>query len=182
MLPYHRKKIASLKRLPTLAIAALLSINALTGCKSSVQKSIQELPSTSQIHELPASPQPTLEVVEGPYTFTMYPEYLSEEKSRLKLGICDKQKILLHPSKIVATLIANDGHRQSAKFVEDQNIQKFVSEIALRHHEDYVVETDITLPAAPGHFRPKFSFHCCDPIPELLDRPATDDVEGGKSK
>lgn len=176
MLPYHQTMIANLKHFPILSIAALLSINVLTGCKST---SISPVP--KPVQELTPSSLPILEVVEGPYTFSMYPEYLSEEKSRLKLGICDKQKILIHPSKIVATLIANDGHRQSARFVEDQDIQKFVSEIALRHHEDYVIETDITLPASLGHFRPKFSFHCCDPVPELLDKPTTDS-QGGTSK
>lgn len=129
----------------------------------------------SSLQPVTADTRPVLIVPEREFTFSMYPEYVDENKSKLKLGICDKQSNVVHAKNVVATLIAKDGHRSSAKFFEDQNIQKYVAVIPLKHHEDYVVETDLTLENVSAHFTPKFSFHCCDPIP-AMDNP------GGEAK
>lgn len=125
-----------------------------------------------------ASVAPIFEVTEEPYSFSMYPDYSNEQQSYLKLSITDKQKKFVHAACLLATLTAKDGHKETVQFAEDSKIGKYVGKIQLKHHEDYTVETHVTLPDSPKEYSPKFAFHCCDPIPGLQD----DLQPGGRSK
>jgi hypothetical protein len=123
---------------------------------------------------------PVLQVDQGTYLFSMYPEYTSEEKSKLKFDVRDSQHKAVKVTTLSATLIAQDGHRQKAAFREDPILGKYVAEIPLKHHEDYIVETQVQLPDSQAVFAPRFSFHCCDPIAPVLD--GDEEKDGGSSK
>ena len=115
---------------------------------------------------------PVLEVKEGPYTFSMFPEYENDKKSKLKLDIRDSKDSFIRASKITAVLIGKDGDEQVARFVEDQTMQRYIAEIPLRHHEEYLIQTELVIPDDSGRYTPVFSFHCCDPLPVVLQENA----------
>lgn len=172
-MPKYLNLIERSSRQVILLVQGAIIVCGLVGCSVSGPKSEEQ--------KLSADSLPVLEVHQGEYKFSMYPEYLNEKKSKLKLGIRDAQNNFIRTTSLTASLIAKDGHRQEAQFVEDPKLQNYVAEIPLTHHEDYVIETDFTLLDKPGHFTPKFSFHCCDPVPELLEK-TDSDSPGGASK
>lgn len=109
---------------------------------------------------------PVLEVKKDGFTFSMYPDYLSPEESILKLGVRDANNRFVRGASVDADLIATDGHRVKVRFREDNNIERYVASINLKHHENYEVDTHIDL-GAPGAplSNPRFRFHCGDPVP-----------------
>ena len=109
---------------------------------------------------------PVLEVKKDGYTFSMYPDYLSPEESILKLGVRDANDRFVRGASVDANLIATDGHRVKVEFREDNNIERYVAAINLKHHENYEVDAHIDL-GAPGApiSNPRFRFHCGDPVP-----------------
>lgn len=151
-----RENFVLLALIPTLCISFVV----LTACSTPQSVTTQPPIATSS---------PILEVRQLSYLFSMYPEYMNEQKSLLKLDIRDEKNQFVHANAVTATLIAEDGHRQKAVFIEDSKIEKYVCEIPLQHHEDYAIETEIALPKFPEKFTPRFAFHCCDPVPELLE-------------
>jgi len=114
------------------------------------------------------SATPVLLVEQGDYRFSMYPEYVSENKSILKLDIRDKKELFVKGAKASANLKAEDGHQQTIAFEENTALQRYVADVPLKHHEDYVIETNIGLDAGEARlYTPRFMFHCGDPIPEV---------------
>jgi hypothetical protein len=114
---------------------------------------------------------PVMQVKHSPYIFSMHPQYKTETESLLKLGIRDQHNRFVHGAIASAELQAKDGDKTKVGFLEDPLIEKYVAVCALQHHEDYVIRTRIEIPEAQmSLFRPKFSFHCCDPIPEAMIR------------
>jgi len=124
---------------------------------------------------------PILEVKVSPYSFSMYPQYKSETKSLLKLDIRDKQDRFVKRAHVYAYLLAKDGHSTKVPFVEDSNLEKYISELALKHHDDYVIHMHIEM-ADKSLFVPKFSFHCGDPIPEGINPDLPAQPEGREAK
>lgn len=160
-------------RLVPIFFVCVVTICAMTGC--SKPETIEKPTATSEA--------PILQIKQAPYTFSMYPQFETETKSRLKLDIRDSQGRFIHGARAIANLTARDGHKQKANFMEDNRLEKYIAEIPLKHHEDYIIETQIDLAGSPGStFKPQFSFHCCDPIPELLDQDMSADKEGGSAK
>lgn len=125
---------------------------------------------------------PVLEVKAAPYTFSMFPQYKTESQSRLKLDIRDASGTFVGGANVQANLLAKDGHKQQAVFKEDTGLQKYIAQIPLKHHEDYVIDTFIELKESGRTFIPKFSFHCCDPIPELLNEDTSIEGQRGATK
>lgn len=122
-------------------------------------------------YELSNDKAPVVQVKHFPYIFSMHPEYKNETESLLKLGIRDKHDRFVHGAIASAYLQSQDGHSSKVSFSEDPLIEKYVAVFALKHHEDYVIHTDIEMPDSPRSlFRPQFLFHCCDPIPEAMIR------------
>lgn len=158
-MPIYQQRKEIFRRQCVLFFCALLSAYILAACSNSepVKKDAQA----------PASPL-VLEVKQNPYTFSMFPEYQDDKKSKLKLDIRDNKDKFIRASKITAILTAKDGHRQLATFVEDPSLETYIAEIPLQHHEEYLVQTELVLPAPPGRFTPVFSFHCCDPVAPVL--------------
>lgn len=151
----------------------VVTVCAMTGC--SKPETIETTTATSEV--------PILQIKQAPYTFSMYPQFETETKSRLKLNIRDSQGRFIHGARVTANLTAKDGHKQQANFVEDNKLEKYIAEIPLKHHEDYIIDAQIELGGSLGStFKPRFSFHCCDPIPELLDQDMPIDKEGGSAK
>jgi hypothetical protein len=137
-------------------LSTLLSLAAvLSGCASRVD----EVASKGRT--------PVLAVEQKDYRFSMYPQYVDESKSLIKLDVRDKEARFVNGAEAIANLKALDGHTQQVTFLEDVAIEKYVAEVALKHHEDYVVETDVRL--GKEKFSPEFVFHCGDPVPELVD-------------
>jgi hypothetical protein len=158
-----------------LASALLLFVAvSISGCSN---------PEAAQKPEQASGMLPILQVKQGPYMFSMYPQFETETNSRLKLDVRDSHGAFIHGARVVADLIAKDGHRQKTEFEENAQLEKYVAEIPLAHHEDYVISAHIELSDSPAtKFTPRFTFHCCDPLPELIDDDASGDKEGGHSK
>lgn len=130
---------------------------ALSGC--SVKK--------DQVKTSPGSSKLVLNVEHQGYRFSMYPQYVDESKSLIKLDVRDKSDHFVGGAQVVANLKAADGHVQRVAFREDLNLQRYVADVPLKHHEDYRVNTEVALGKA--EFRPEFIFHCGDPVPELVE-------------
>lgn len=113
------------------------------------------------------SANPVLAVEHQGYRFSMYPEYVSESKSLIKLDVRDRQGLFVKGATAAANLKANDGHVQKVQFREDATLQKYVADVPLKHHEDYTVDTEVSF--EKEKFRPEFIFHCGDPVPELVE-------------
>lgn len=110
---------------------------------------------------------PVLQVKQASYIFSMYPQYMNEVQSLLKLNIRDKDNAFVSGVRAFAELRAKDGHTAKVSFKEDKNIQRYVAEVALKHHEDYVIETHMQMPRASSPlFVAGFSFHCGDALPD----------------
>lgn len=148
----------SLNVIQRLCIFAI-SILALGGCgKQEQDEQARQAPSAS----------PVLLVKQGTYRFSMYPEYVSENKSTLKLDIRDPNELFVKGAKASASLRAEDGHQQRVVFKEDDALQRYVAVVPLKHHEDYVIETRVSLlDGKQSLYEPRFVFHCGDRIPEL---------------
>lgn len=117
----------------------------------------------------PQSSQLTvLEVENGQYTFFMYPEYRTSTNSLLKLAIRNQGGQFVAAKQATADLTAEDGDKQSIAFTRNPEVGNYIANVPLRHHEDYSIQTDITLENGE-HYSPKFSFHCGDPLPQLYD-------------
>lgn len=125
---------------------------------------------------------PILEIKTEQYTFSMYPQYETESQSHLKLYIRDASGNFVRGANVKANLVAKDGHQQQAFFKEDTRLQKYIAQIPLNHHEDYVIDTSIELKESGRKFTPKFWFHCCDPIPELLNEETSIEGKRGAAK
>lgn len=155
-------------------IFLLLFIGGLTGCANSAR---------TQAPVIQPEMLPVLQVKEAQYTFSMYPQFESESQSRLKLDIRNDRGDFMHGAQVVADLQAKDGHQQKAIFTEDIRLEKYVARIPLNHHEDYVITTQIQLKdLVPSTFKPRFFFHCCDPIPELMDQDTSIEQQRGSPK
>lgn len=113
------------------------------------------------------SSTPVLAVKQRDYLFSMYPQYVDKSKSLIKLDVRDKDQRFIKGAQAIAHLKAVDGHTQHVTLREDVGIEKYVAEVALKHHEDYIIETDVRL--GKEKFSPEFIFHCGDPVPELVD-------------
>lgn len=113
------------------------------------------------------SGSPVLTVEQQEYRFSMYPQYVDESKSLLKLDIRDKENHFVSGALVAANLKADDGHVQRVEFREDPELQRYTADVPLKHHEDYVVDTDVSFQKET--FRPEFIFHCGDPVPELVE-------------
>ncbi|MBX9770847.1 MAG: hypothetical protein K2X29_05730 [Candidatus Obscuribacterales bacterium] len=113
------------------------------------------------------SGNPVLTVEQQEYRFSMYPQYVDESKSLLKLNIRDKEDHFVKGARATANLKADDGHVQRVEFREDPALQRYIADVPLKHHEDYVVNTEVSLQKET--FRPEFIFHCGDPVPELVE-------------
>lgn len=114
------------------------------------------------------SDSPILVVEQAGYQFSMYPDYQDETKSVLKLDIRNKKDEFVKGAKAAASLKAQDGHEQEVKFKEDQALQRYVADVPLKHHEDYVINAQIALDYGERRvYTPRFVFHCGDPIPQV---------------
>lgn len=118
-----------------------------------------------------ASMAPILMVEKNGFRFSMYPEYVDESRSRLKLDIRDKGNLFVKGATVSANLKAQDGHEEKVEFKEDSGFQRYVVDVPLKHHEDYVIDAQVSLDNVDGSsvYTPRFVFHCGDPIPELYD-------------
>lgn len=112
------------------------------------------------------SANPVLAVEHQGYRFSMYPEYVTESKSLIKLDVRDWQGLFVRGATAAANLRADDGHMQKVEFREDAALQRYVADVPLKHHEDYTVDTEVSF--EKEKFRPEFIFHCGDPVPELV--------------
>jgi hypothetical protein len=110
---------------------------------------------------------PVLAVEQRGYRFSMYPQYVDESKSLIKLDVRDKEDRFVDGAVATAKLRAADGHIQSVSFREDPALQRYVADVPLKHHEDYVIDTEVSF--EEEKFRPEFVFHCGDPVPELVE-------------
>ncbi|MBX9771090.1 MAG: hypothetical protein K2X29_06950 [Candidatus Obscuribacterales bacterium] len=127
--------------------------------------------------------QPVLQVKQASYTFSMYPQYMKEGLSLLKLNIRDKDGAFVSGVRAVASLRAKDGDTAKVSFKEDQNIHRYVAEVALKHHEDYVIEADMQMPgSASTSFVAGFSFHCGDALPQDIHSEQPQPTEGSSLK
>lgn len=127
--------------------------------------------------------QPVLQVKQASYTFSMYPQYMREGQSLLKLNIRDKRDAFVGGVRAFAYLQAKDGDTTKVSFREDQNIQRYVAEVALKHHEDYVIETHMQMPESSSPlFIASFSFHCGDTLPEDIHSDQPQSTEGSPLK
>ena len=132
---------------------------ALSGC--SVKKDqVESSPN-------PNSNKLVLKVEQQGYRFSMYPQYVNESKSLIVIDVRDKDDQFVGGAKVVANLKGADGHVQMLVFRKDLNLQRYVAELPLKHHEDYVVDTEVAFGNAK--FKPEFIFHCGDPVPELVE-------------
>lgn len=114
-----------------------------------------------------SDPPAVLQVKQASYTFSMYPQYMNEGQSLLKLNIRDKDNAFVSGVRAFADLKAKDGHTAKVSFKEDESIQRYVAEVTLKHHEDYVIEAHMQMPGASSPlFVAGFSFHCGDALPE----------------
>lgn len=115
------------------------------------------------------SKQLVLEVKQNEFVMTMHPRYKNKEQSLVYLDV-RKGEAVQSGAKITAHLVAKDGHTSDVKFVQDPASLFYVATVPLKHHEDYVIEAEIALKdEPPTTLRPVFSFHCGDPIPDLID-------------
>jgi hypothetical protein len=127
--------------------------------------------------------QPVLQVKQASYTFSMYPQYMKEGQSLLKLNIRDKDGAFVSGVRAIANLRAKDGDSTKVSFREDQNIQRYVAEVALKHHEEYVIETDMQIPGpASTSLVADFSFHCGDALPQDIHSEQPQATEGSPLK
>ncbi len=116
----------------------------------------------------PARESPVLVVEQDGYRFSMYPAYENETKSVLKLDIRNKKDEFAKGAKASASLKAQDGDEQEVEFQEDQAMQRYVADVPLKHHEDYVINARVALgTGAHSVYAPRFVFHCGDPIPQV---------------
>lgn len=113
------------------------------------------------------SGNPVLTVEQQEYRFSMYPQYVDESKSVLKLDVRDRKDHFVNGALAVANLKADDGHAQRVEFREDPALQRYIANVPLKHHEDYVVDTEVSF--QKEIFKPEFIFHCGDPVPELVE-------------
>lgn len=131
----------------------------------------------------PNDQQPVLQVKQASYTFSMYPQYMNEGQSLLKLNIRDKGGAFVSGARASAHLRAKDGHSAKVSFTEDPHIQRYVAEAALKHHEDYVIETHIQMPGSSVPlFIAGFTFHCGDAVPEAIHSESLPSTEGSQLK
>ena len=116
----------------------------------------------------PANDSPVLVVEQSGYRFSMYPDYQDETRSILKLDIRNDRDEFAKGAKASASLKAQDGHEQEVEFKEDQALQRYVADVPLKHHEDYVINARIAFGNGEHRvFTPTFVFHCGDPIPQI---------------
>lgn len=160
-----------------LSTAFCVAAFALASCSPDLQQTNQALSQDASA--------PILIVRQPPYTFSMYPQYKTETESILKLDIRDNKNRFVETASVGADLKAKDGHQAVVRFVENSQLEKYIATVSLKHHEDYTIKTRITLPDLPQtSLSPTFSFHCCDPVPEItdLDKPTTGTARGDQSK
>ena len=140
-----------------LLLACLLVSLTTTGCSKAVNK--QSVSPDSLI----------LQVNQGPYAMTMYPRYESEKESKLYLDVRREGKSV-DGAQVAAHLIAKDGDKAIAEFVQDAKLRVYVAHVPLKHQEDYVIETEVRLKNKEKTvLRPTFAFHCGDQIPHVID-------------
>lgn len=129
-----------------------------------------------------ASKSLILQVNQGQYDMTMYPRYETESQSKLYLDLKKDGKGIAG-AQISAHLIARDGDKGTAEFVQDEHLKKYVAHVFLKHQEDYVIETEVRLNDKDQTvLRPTFAFHCGDPIPHVTDEDEHVEGPGKKSK
>ncbi len=90
----------------------ILLAGAVSGC--SKPETVEQPTATSEV--------PILQIKQPPYTFSMYPQFETETKSRLKLDIRDSQGRFIRGARVTANLTAKDGHNQRANFTEDNKL------------------------------------------------------------
>ncbi len=141
----------------------MLAATLLSSCSAEKSDTTETLASADKV------PAPIL-VVKDKYKFSMYPEYQNEARSRLKFDIRDDGDHFVGGAQVFANLKAKDGHESTAAFKEDTLNQNYVADIPLKHHEDYVVKTRVSIDKQENNvYKPTFAFHCCDPIFESGD-------------
>lgn len=122
-----------------------------------------------------------LQVNQGPYAMTMYPRYETEKESKLYLDVRRDGKTV-DGAQVAAHLIAKDGDKAMAEFIQDAKLRVYVAHVPLKHQEDYVIETEVRLKDKEKTvLRPTFAFHCGDPIPHVMDE-NVDLEESAKNK
>lgn len=136
---------------------SLVSLILLAGCSNK----------NDQVLTKRGSGNPVLTVEQQEYRFSMYPQYVDESKSVLKLDIRDREDHFVKGVLAAANLTADDGHAQRVEFREDPALQRYIADVPLKHHEDYVVDTEVSV--GKETFRPEFIFHCGDPVPDLVE-------------
>ncbi len=128
------------------------------------------------------SKQLVLEVKQNEFVMTMHPRFRNNEQSLVYLDV-RKGEAVQSGAEIIAHLVAKDGHTNDVKFVQDPASLFYIATVPLKHHEDYVIEAEIALKDEPQTtLRPVFSFHCGDPIPDLIDAGANSTKKGSKKQ
>lgn len=141
------------RRMVFLSVAFAL---ALAGCSLRNEQAVER-----------GSETPVLVVKQQNYQFSMYPQYVDESKSLIKLDVRDNKGQFVTGAVVKANLRAADGHLQAVAFREDAAVERYVADVPLKHHEDYVVDAVVSF--RNETFKPEFVFHCGDPVPELVE-------------
>lgn len=107
-----------------------------------------------------------IEVVQEPYKFHMFPRHGEHSLTTIELSI-ERNGAQVGGAKVSGKLVANDGSEIPLEFHENSSTHKFESESALKHHEDYMFNSEITIDGQK--LTPIFSFHNDDPKLEKLE-------------
>lgn len=107
-----------------------------------------------------------LEVNQPPYKFRMLPKHEPDSKVSMQVSI-DRNGSPVDDAVLSATLIEHDGTEHPTEFHKDEAAHAFVGAATLKHHEDYLLKTEITVDGKT--LGPIFTFHNDDPALEKLD-------------
>lgn len=151
----------------TMLSCAILIASISGGCSTVKTPSVQNM-----------AVAPILTVIQSPYVFSMYPEYVNDKQVKVKLDIRGKDQQFLKNALVTVTLRAKDEHRYHAVFKENDEIERYEGLVPIQHHEDFVIYATVTPGNTKQTYKPIFAFHAGDPI--ITPLPANDAVGGGQ--
>ncbi len=107
-----------------------------------------------------------LEVNQAPYKFHMFPEHRPNSETLLQLTI-EKNGSPVDNALVAAKLVEHDGTEAETKFHLQDSTHAFEATATLKHHEDYLLKTEIKIDGKT--LTPIFAFHNDDPALEKID-------------
>ncbi len=108
-----------------------------------------------------------LQVAQPPYDFSLSAKCQDEGDSTLQMQI-QKEASFVEDAQVSAKLVTPDGSEQAAKFTQEKDKYLYEASVPLKHHADYLVNTEIVIEGKT--FTPIFSFHSGDPVLEKMNK------------